>query len=199
MNPKVEQWLQAQKKNLSASKRAEREKHLVEIGLIDENKCHYTDFFGNTITKKQYDGFIESGGLAYEKKVAIDVTDEEYAEICKYAPEKNMLDEVDARAEKNMVNEVDVRAERVIMKFAHAVKIIGVILWIILALIGLIVGLVVADSTWDFSVGLFMASFLGGAFSGFVCWLVCYLAWAVLKVFTNISNTLYRIEEKIPY
>lgn len=71
-------------------------------------------------------------------------------------------------------------------------KIIGVILWVIFALLG--AGL--ADRWGNFSTGLSMAYFFGGIFIGFLCWAECYLVWAVLKVFTNISNTLYRIEEK---
>lgn len=185
MNPIVEQWLQAQKEAQSASKKAKREKHLIEIGLIDKNRSRYTDFNGNTLTKEKYDSFIAAGYTVYEQKEALEVTDEEYAEICKYAPEKSITDGVADRA-----------AERGIANFANAVKIIGVILWIILALIGFIVGLVVADSSWEFSVGLFIAYFFCGVFSGFICWLGCYLTWAVLKVFTNISNTLYRIEAK---
>lgn len=208
MNPIIEQWLQAQKEAQSASKKAKREKHLIELGLLDENSIRYTDAYGYTLSKEQYDGYIAAGFTAYETKGVLDVTDEEYAEICKYAPEKNITDNQEKNIvdspkknitdspEKKIFDNIDDRAEREIVKFADAMKIIGVILWIVLALIGLIVGIVRANSTWEFSVGLFMAGLFGGVFSGFICWLGCYLTWAVLKVFTNISNTLYRIEAK---
>ena len=188
MNPKVEQWLQAQKAAQAASKRANREKHLIEIGLCSEENSLYMDGAGNTLTKEQYDSFKAIGRPAYARQGALDVTDEEYAEICKYAPENNITN--------NVADGVSNRAERGIVKFANVVKTIGVILWIILALIGLIGGLVVAEASWSFPVGLFIAYFFGGVFSGFICWLGCYLTWAVLKVFTNISNTLYRLEAK---
>lgn len=184
MNPTVEQWLQAQKEAQSASKKAEREKHLIDLGLLGENNFRYMDGAGNTLTKEQYDSFKTIGRPVYKKGGALDVTDEEYAEICKYAPAKKIADVIDVSAERGIAN------------FAKVVKVIGVVLWIVLALIGLIVGIVRANSTWEFSVGLFMAGLFGGVFSGFICWLGCYLTWAVLKVFTNISNTLYRIEAK---
>lgn len=180
MNPKVEKWLQEQKEALAASKKAQRDKHLIKIGLCSEENSLYMDGTGNTITKEQYDSFKAIGRTAYARRGALDVTDEEYAEICKYAPENK--------------TDIDEKAENGIMKVANAVKSIGVILWIILALIGLVSGLALAS--WGFSFGLFIAYFFGGAFSGFICWLGCYMVWAVLKVFTNISRTLYRIEEK---
>ena len=189
MNPIVEKWLQKQKAAQSASQRAEREKFLIELGLV--KKSHFVDVYGNTLTKEQYDGCIAAGFTAYESKEALDVTDEEYAEICKYAPKQRIIND------KNMIiNNINSKSENEIVKVANAVKIMGIILWIILALIGLVSGLAVASSSWDFSFGLFIAYFFGGAFSGFICWLGCYMVWAVLKVFTNISRTLYRIEEK---
>ena len=184
MNTTVEKWLQAQKEAQSASEKAKREKHLIGIGLIDENKSRYTDVYGNTLTKEKYDSIIANGYALSVKKTeaALDVTDEEYAEICKYAPENK--------------TDIDEQAEIGLVKVANAVKIIGVILWIIWTLIGLFGGLAVAESMWEFSVGLFMAYFFGGVFSGFICWLGCYLLWSVLKVFANISRTLYKIEAK---
>ncbi|MBD5392348.1 hypothetical protein HDR65_02255 [bacterium] len=200
MNPKVEQWLQAQKAAQAASKRANREKHLIEIGLLKDNSVRYTDEYGYTLTEEQYNGYIAAGLTAHKTQEALDVTDEEYAEICKYTPEKNITDippkNITDIPGKNNADGVSNRAERGIVKFANVVKTIGMILWIILALIGLIGGLVVAEASWSFPAGLFIAYFFGGVFSGFICWLGCYLTWAVLKVFTNISNTLYRLEAK---
>ena len=68
-----------------ASYKKRRDDHLISLGLIDENKTErkYKDRYSST-TK-----FDEEKNQFYEEvPAAISVTEEEYAEICKYYPPK---------------------------------------------------------------------------------------------------------------
>jgi hypothetical protein len=92
MNEKVKNLIQQEKERLDVSKKQMRDKHLMSLGLIDENK-----------SDRKYQGyFSESAIWDGEKQMyytgtdyALDVTDEEYDEICKYfsptpTPEKKV-------------------------------------------------------------------------------------------------------------
>ena len=90
MNEKVKNLIQQEKERLDVSKKQMRDKHLMSLGLIDENKSD----------RKYQDYFSESAIWDSEKQMyytgtdyALDVTDEEYDEICKYfspTPEKKV-------------------------------------------------------------------------------------------------------------
>jgi hypothetical protein len=83
MNQQIENLVVKEKERIIASEKEKRDKHLISIGLIDEGKTirQYQDYYSNNSKydedKKQY--YIEIAG-------ALDVTDEEYLEICKYFP-----------------------------------------------------------------------------------------------------------------
>ncbi|MBP1645869.1 MAG: hypothetical protein H6Q16_1444 [Bacteroidetes bacterium] len=86
MNPKVQELLdkkigEIQKKNLKL-----RNEHLINLGLIDESKIErkYLDSYKSDST---YDP--EKKKYFFEKHFALDVSDEEYEEICKYYPIKD--------------------------------------------------------------------------------------------------------------
>lgn len=72
MNPKVQEILDKKK----AEELQRRNEHLISLGLVDEEKS----------SSIVYD---EENQLSYDiENFAIEVTDEEYAEICKYYPEE---------------------------------------------------------------------------------------------------------------
>ena len=74
MNPKVQEFLDKKK----AEELQRRNEHLISLGLVDEEKS----------SSIVYD---EENQLSYDiENLAIEVTDEEYAEICKYYPEVNI-------------------------------------------------------------------------------------------------------------
>ena len=85
MNIKVQEFIDKMKEEQKEVELKQREEHLISLGLIDESKNTYT-------TSKAYPN--EAGWhFDYEKQVyykgtkaAIEVTDEEYQEILKYAP-----------------------------------------------------------------------------------------------------------------
>lgn len=83
MKQQIENLIGKEKERINASEKEKRDKHLISLGLTDEGKKirQYIDYYsGNSKydeEKKQY--YIEISG-------ALDVTDEEYLEICKYFP-----------------------------------------------------------------------------------------------------------------
>lgn len=88
MNAKVEEFINKKKDELREKELRKREKHLISLGLIDENKTKrgivYLDNWDGTKDCK----FDEDKNKYYKEgyvPVAIEVTDEEYQEILKYA------------------------------------------------------------------------------------------------------------------
>ena len=80
MNPKVQEFLD--KKKEEELKR--RNEHLISLGLVDKSKKEkkYGSAFRNNAIQEE-----ETGRYYVERYGALEVTDEEYAEICKYCPE----------------------------------------------------------------------------------------------------------------
>lgn len=83
MKQQIENLLGKEKQRINASEKEKRDKHLISLGLIDEGKeiRQYVDYYSENFKydeeKKQYYKDIV---------VALDVTDEEYLEICKFFP-----------------------------------------------------------------------------------------------------------------
>ena len=79
-----EKVIAAQERKIASDKR-KRDNHLISIGLIDEEKINriYSD---NEFFQSKFD---EKKGKYYkEEVVALEVTDDEYEEICRYFPPK---------------------------------------------------------------------------------------------------------------
>lgn len=90
MNPKVQELIDKKKEEEREKELKLRNEHLISLGLVDEelSKKEYTSYYSNST---KYD---EEKKLYYiERNVAIEVTDEEYAEICKYYPAYNNIEE----------------------------------------------------------------------------------------------------------
>ena len=154
MNPKLQTFLKDQKE-----KEKDRiDKHLIRLGLIDdskERKESYADFNQGDFTyyDRKSDRYIKV------TKGAIDVTDSEYEEICKYFPD---------------TLEYNINSSNTV---ADTYTVIAVIIFI-LGLIGLIVGL----STENILLGVIsiVTAFLSGMF---------YLAVSqIIKLLQIISN-----------
>lgn len=89
MNARVEQFIDRMKEEQKVKELKQKEAHLISIGLIDESKSHtervYCDGTGFDSDVK-----LDTEKQMYYKEVKkvfpIEVTDEEYQEILKYAP-----------------------------------------------------------------------------------------------------------------
>jgi len=89
MNEKVENLIKKEKDRLYTSKKQMRDNHLISLGLIDENKTErkYMDTNYSAGYSTGYGKFDPETKKYYtESHAALDVTDEEYDEICKYHP-----------------------------------------------------------------------------------------------------------------
>ncbi|MFI3331432.1 MAG: hypothetical protein R3Y38_06465 [Rikenellaceae bacterium] len=85
MDPKLVQYFQ----EVKALELEKRDAHLVSLGLIDESKTTKVECTNDAIPfDAEYDPVKEKFFMT--KKFPIDVTDEEYAEICKYNPPKTL-------------------------------------------------------------------------------------------------------------
>ena len=88
MKEQVENLLRTEKERITVSEKKKRDKHLISIGLIDEGKT--------TRIYQDEDGYEPNNAIFDEDKSkfytegfgALEVTDEEYDEICKYFPPK---------------------------------------------------------------------------------------------------------------
>lgn len=83
MKQQIENLVGKEKERMIASEKEKRDKHLISLGLIDEGKTirQYIDNYSENsfFDKEKNQRYIEIVG-------ALDVTDEEYLEICKYFP-----------------------------------------------------------------------------------------------------------------
>ncbi len=80
MNEKVEQFLQAKKQAVSEQYEKEKSKFLFELGLFEKEYSPNNEF-----SSEYYFSEWDGSATKYFKKVPVQITDEEYEEIKKYA------------------------------------------------------------------------------------------------------------------
>lgn len=108
MNAKVEEFLNLKK----AEEKKRRDEHLVSLGLFDESKTvrmrKYSRFWSEEY--EQYDGDKEMFFCEKEVYAPLEVTDEEYCEILKYAPENVVKCDVEKISRTNWGGVIKVMA-----------------------------------------------------------------------------------------
>ena len=168
--------LRSEKERIIASEKEKRDNHLISLGLIDEEKSSrkYQNYFSEEAK------FDEQKQLYYKGiDVALEVTDEEYAEICKYFPP----------------SKVGVKSSEVGIK-SGAETTLNVIATIVL--IGGIIGALIClfTITW-IDVGWEETKFNPiGFITALSTLLVSLTIWASLSVLSNISISLKEINSK---
>ena len=168
MNPKVEELISKKQEEIKEQQLKKREKHLISLGLTkDETQIQYLDYYTNSpdckwdAEKKKY--YI---GVAS----ALDITDEEYAEICKYFPEK----------ENPTDNNESFGAENTLKTIAGIILAIGIL--------SLFVGtIIVLVEMLPIMTLLSTAKFF----------LTTLISWAIMRCIANISITLKQIKARI--
>lgn len=85
MHPKLKELIDNEKEENREVELQKRNEHLISLGLIDEKKSQRT-YYDYSDDGLEYDSVI--GKFYSSDDVAIEVTDEEYKELCKYFPEK---------------------------------------------------------------------------------------------------------------
>lgn len=168
MNPKVEELISKKQEEIKSEKQKRRENHLIRLGLTaDGTQRKYMEYYTNSPDCK----WDEEKQMYYiGSAVAIDVTDEEYAEICKYYPE----------GETNVVENETYGAENTLKTIAGIILGIGIIATFIFIIT-------------VFATGMPFVIVLGAV----ILFLIILGSWAILRCFANISITLKEIKAKI--
>ena len=94
MNETVAKFIEEQKKRQEEEQKKQREKHLLNLGLVDNSKTgkKYCSTSVSEAYRKDY-GYIyhdENGYFRYDgEPTALDISDEDYEELCKVCPQEN--------------------------------------------------------------------------------------------------------------
>ena len=165
----AKEFLDAAKAKERAEFEKKRDEHLISLGLIneEESKCEYSDRYDYTQGNILYDAKLDK----YYKgvKVPLQVSDEEYEEILKFAPTTVAINE----------DTLNNGAE----KFLGTINTIILVVSIIAA-----VSLAIYAMYWEEG-ALFLI--------GLGVLLVGLISWAIVKVMLNISNNLHKINSKL--
>lgn len=172
MNERVQQFLEQRKKQLEDERTERRNRHLINLGLYEGSD--------DVVWSKEWDG---SPGWKYDKekdcyykgtdpsqKKAIAVTDEEYAEICKLAPEDH-----DCKVEVK----IDKSAEKTLLIIANILLVVGIIVSIII--------IIVASAVKTPLIAL----------GAVVYFLLALATWAILRCFADMSLSLKEIKKNL--
>ena len=151
---------------------------LIAMGLIKETVKEYGPY---GLKYSKYDP--ETKKYYRETPIPVDVTDEEFEKICKFAEmnrSKQQEENIDSKiAERGSINN---GAERIL----GLCNTIGIVIGIVLAVVCVLVGLFL-----DFEYSILFIVY------GIIILIPFTLSWAALKVFLNISNNLHQINSKL--
>lgn len=174
MNPKVQELIAKRQEEIKAAKLSKRNEHLARLGLAEGIKKTYVDNYTIWDPKYKYDHAAEKYYIeTYEK--AIDITDEEYDELCKYFPE----DEDNVTSCSN--NEEPKRAENTLRAIANFILGTGILCSIVYVI-------------FVISAKLPVMSYL---ISVILLFMACLVSWAILKCIADMSATLKEIKAKM--
>ncbi len=145
---------------------------LISMGLIKEIKKEFGPY---GLKYSKYDK--ETKGYYCDVPVAIDITDEEFEKLCKYAEMKPSP--VDGK--EDVETDVVMRngAEKTLSAYNSVILSIN----LLIAFVAIIAAFVIGLSEGYILIGAAILILIGAV-----------LSWAVLKVFLNISNNLHEIK-----
>lgn len=172
MNERVEELLKSRREFLEKEKIDKRNQHLIDIGLYDigESIIWTDDWNDDAKPGWKYD---EEKGKYYKvlqsQKKAIEVTDEEYEEICKLFPEGKVLKDAAP---------INIKAERTLRTIAMVILISGILSSFLIVVISL------SSSTPIL------------ALIAIPCLLMTLYSLALLRTFADMSITLKEIERQ---
>ena len=176
MKEQIENLLRTEKERIIASEKQKRENHLISIGLIDKQKISriYSDYNYQTSEFPLYDE--EKKEYYKESFGALDVTNEEYIEICKYFPPKSHIFGKNSKLGKEYP---------ALSIISIICKVIGAVI-VLFAVIGLFYGFSLLngyDSERTMGVILIVSSLLSG-----LVFSIPFFAFAeLIKVFVKIE------------
>jgi hypothetical protein len=172
MNKKVHELIEAEKERLESTKKTLRDKHLINLGLIDEVKTarEYKDAYSENYP--YYDSEVNKHYR--ETKVALGVTDQEYEEICRFFPTKaEKVD--DSNTYENTLNTI-----------GNITLIVGLICTLILFFSIVFIDAPYGDSEFNSAGFAITLSVL----------LTTITTWALLRVISSISINVRQLNNK---
>lgn len=176
MNEKVQQLIEKKikeqeqaKLQLEEAKKARRDCHLVALGLHgDKQEKIWTT---HRVSQSQY--YSPQREMFYSLGYPpIEVTDEEYAELCKYYPENG-----------------DFGKEESVIENTASEKTLKAVAGIVLGL-GIVFSLILVIVAFSFDMGIL-------ALLAIPCLLSILSTWALYRCITNMSFTLRQIDQKL--
>ena len=169
MHPKVETFLKQRKEEEKTVELEKRNKLFRKLGLYNEKEVSYSE---------GYDRVVWAGNKpVYYKWEMIEVSDEEYNEILKYAKVDLA---VQSETSKKKQFEIEDNGENYIMKFAK----VWLILLIICAVCMFIAGIVAGNTLFGFNWLMFLCYVFGCA----MAIILGFFTYFIVKVYTNISR-----------
>ncbi len=168
MNAKAQELIDLKIAAVKAGKDEARRKHLVELGLVGSVERVYSDTYTYG-TDTRYDE--ERKQYYVEVPQAMEMSDEEYAEICKYYPEPEGV---------AVADDDEFAAENTLKTIATICLVVG-------ATAVAICLMIVIEEELDASILIGVA----------VAFLAILEAWALLRCIGNISTTLKQIKAKL--
>ena len=171
MNEIVSKFIEEQKEKQKVELQKQREEHLVELGLIDEElavKSYAHPDLSEKDAKTYGYTHQDSKGLYKIEGVAMKVSDEEYEEICKLCPPKKGKSNSNNPKGSNF-------AEKAALWCAWFIFIVGIFQLLHL----LIDGLFYWYEDWEFEIGAGVVMF-------------STISWSIMLVLVNISHKLDR-------
>ncbi len=169
MNAKAQELIDLKIAEVKAKKEEAKRKHLVELGLVEGIERVYSDTYTYGADTK-YDE--ERKQYYVEVPQAIEMSDEEYAEICKYYPES--VNDAGGGADEEYAAE-------------NTLKTIATLCLVVGALAAAICLIIVIDEELPGTILVGVA----------VAFLAILEAWALLRCIGNISTTLKQIKAKM--
>ena len=171
MNERVEELLKSRREFLEKEKIDKRNQHLINIGLYDIGESIIWADYWNDDAKLgwKYDEKKEKYfKVLQSQKKAIEVTDEEYGEICELFPEGKVLKEAAP---------INIKVERILRTIAMVILISGIISSFLVDVI-------------------YLSSSPILALIAIRCLLMTLYSWALLRTFEDMPITLKEIERQ---
>ena len=166
MDAKLSAYLEKKRQEQREIELEKRSKHLLELGLIDDSKTKRI-VCEETVFNAKYDR--DEDKFYIEVAVPIEITDDEYAELCTYNSPA-----------KEIVKDDDVMAEVTLSTIATVTLCFGILGCAILLIVGLMIEMV----GWLLLTGVILL-------------LSCLIIWSLLKVFSDMSLSLKEIKTKL--
>ena len=177
MNEIVAKFIEEQKQRKSKELDKKKREHLIAIGLVDKQQSIQVKeyYHGMVMADLTLQGYLKDDKGWYKlvnKPKPLEVTEEEYEEICKVCPPKER---------KNKKSETKLESN------SFAENVVTILAWIVLVIgaIGCIAFMIIAGDGWNYNWALFCTG-VGLLISSAV-------SWGVLLVISNISRKLDRL------